>query len=107
VAEGFRIAPDDPCLDGHFPGRPLVPGVVLLDAVLSRIGPAGDLMVESVKFLRPVLPGQEVAITLSGTGRVAVSAAVDGTPVLTGFVRTGAGTTGAGRTGAGRTGADG
>ena len=68
----FAIAPDHPCLDGHFPGRPLVPGVVLLDEALSRIGarfghgpPVG---VRSVKFLAPVLPGDLVQVELAGGG---------------------------------------
>ena len=33
----FVVAPDHPSLPGHFPGRPLVPGVVLLDRVLEAI----------------------------------------------------------------------
>ena len=31
----FRIAADHPCLPGHFPGQPVVPGVVVLDRVLA------------------------------------------------------------------------
>ena len=27
----FRVEADHPALEGHFPGRPIVPGVVLLD----------------------------------------------------------------------------
>jgi len=34
MAELFRVAADDPCLDGHFPGDPIVPAVVILDAVV-------------------------------------------------------------------------
>src|SRR3546814_2617840 len=33
----FVIAADHPSLPGHFPGRPLVPGVVVLDRVLDAI----------------------------------------------------------------------
>ena len=42
----FEIPHDDPCLAGHFPGRPLVPGVVLLERVLAAIE-KGDLTAAS------------------------------------------------------------
>lgn len=62
----FRIAADHPSLPGHFPGRPVVPGVVLLDRVLQAIeatGAApGPLRLPQVKFLRPLLPEQEARI---------------------------------------------
>ena len=32
-----RVAADHPALPGHFPGRPIVPGVLLLDAVLQAM----------------------------------------------------------------------
>ncbi|SMP73976.1 hypothetical protein [Noviherbaspirillum suwonense] len=62
------IAPDHPALAGHFPGMPVVPGVVLLDEALHAIGAAlgVDLSacgIASVKFLSPVLPGQPVAVS--------------------------------------------
>lgn len=66
----FTIAPDHPCLPGHFPGRPLVPGVVLLDRVLAAIeaahGPLGPLRLPQVKFLQPLLPGESARIELEG-----------------------------------------
>lgn len=67
----FSIAPDHPCLPGHFPGRPLVPGVVLLDRVLAAIeaahGPLGPLRLPQVKFVQPLLPGEAARVELDGT----------------------------------------
>ncbi|UNK48444.1 hypothetical protein MNR01_11795 [Lysobacter sp. S4-A87] len=67
---GFVIAADHPCLPGHFPGRPLVPGVVLLDHVIAEIeaghGPLPPLGLPQVKFLQPLLPGEEAHIEIAG-----------------------------------------
>lgn len=64
----FRLAADHPSLPGHFPGRPLVPGVVLLERVIEAIeaahGPLAGLRLPQVKFLRPLLPGQDAEIEL-------------------------------------------
>ena len=63
----FAVPLDHPSLAGHFPGRPVVPGVVLLDEVLSLLvgSPAGPVRLASVRFTSPVLPGQEVAVEWS------------------------------------------
>ncbi|MGT2490860.1 hypothetical protein ACU4GD_10865 [Cupriavidus basilensis] len=55
---GFVIAPDHPALAGHFPGHPVVPGVVLLDHAIALIGaalaqPLEIFQLGSVKFLEP------------------------------------------------------
>ena len=60
-----------PAFDGHFPGRPVLPGVALLAEVLEAahgeprlaacIGAAPRLAV--VKFLAPVGPGASLAIS--------------------------------------------
>ena len=67
----FVIPPDHPSLPGHFPGRPLVPGVVLLDRVIAAIeardGPLGALRLPQVKFMQPLLPGEEARVELDGT----------------------------------------
>ena len=64
----FTIADDHPALPGHFPGRPVVPGVVILDRVLDAVeaahGPLRALRLPQVKFTAPLLPGQEARIVL-------------------------------------------
>ena len=66
----FRIASDHPSLPGHFPGRALVPGVVVLDRVLDAIetthGPLGALTLPQVKFMQPLLPGETATVVLDG-----------------------------------------
>ncbi len=68
----FVVEDSHPCLPGHFPGRPLVPGVVVLDHVLEAIeavhGPLGALRLAQVKFASPLLPGQVARVELDGTG---------------------------------------
>ena len=66
----FVIPPDHPSLPGHFPGRPLVPGVVVLERVLAAIesahGPLGALRLPQAKFQQPLLPGERARIELDG-----------------------------------------
>ena len=57
------VAPDHPAFAGHFPGQPLLPGVVLLSEaleVLLREAPGwltGEARLSTAKFLAPVRPG--------------------------------------------------
>jgi 3-hydroxymyristoyl/3-hydroxydecanoyl-(acyl carrier protein) dehydratase len=67
----FSIAPDHPSLPGHFPGHPVVPGVVVLERVVDAIeaghGSLGALRLPQVKFVQPLLPGQTARIVLDGS----------------------------------------
>jgi len=61
-----QIASDHPCLAGHFPGRPIVPAVLLLDRVAEalrlELGPLSIGAVSNAKFLAPVSPGDEITM---------------------------------------------
>jgi 3-hydroxyacyl-[acyl-carrier-protein] dehydratase len=83
------VPTDHPAFDGHFPGAPLLPGVVLLDEMLRAVeagGRGGDWSISTAKFLQPVRPGE--ALTLehealaNGALRFAIRSA--GRPVATG-----------------------
>ena len=73
----LNIAIDHPAFAGHFPGSPIVPGVVLLDEALHAISTgtshAGDAyQISSVKFLSPLLPGEPALLQyeLQGNGSI-------------------------------------
>ncbi len=63
----LNIPANHPAFAGHFPGTPIVPGVVLLDEVMHAIvvdtGLAATAwQISSVKFLSPLKPGEAVVI---------------------------------------------
>lgn len=65
-----EIGPAHPAMAGHFPGQPIVPGVLILGAVLQAVERELGLGVRvvalpGVKFTAPLAPGQAVTITLA------------------------------------------
>ena len=78
-----------PAFDGHFPGAPLLPGVVLLDEMLRAVedaGRGGGWSISTAKFLQPVRPGETLTLehepVANGALRFAIRSA--GRPVATG-----------------------
>lgn len=66
----LSIAADHPAYAGHFPGRPVLPGVVLLDAVLHALTvqlgrQAMPGQIKAAKFLSPVRPGESLTLHYS------------------------------------------
>jgi 3-hydroxymyristoyl/3-hydroxydecanoyl-(acyl carrier protein) dehydratase len=67
------IHADHPSLPGHFPGAPLVPGVVILDEVAAALAEWRQNSqlsgIRSIKFLAPLKPEQPFTISLSATSK--------------------------------------
>jgi 3-hydroxyacyl-[acyl-carrier-protein] dehydratase len=91
-----RVRPDEWYLSGHFPGRPIMPGVLIVEAmaqagavaVLSEEQNRGKLAlfagIDGVRFKRVVEPGDELELTCElervrgPIGRGKATAKVDG-----------------------------
>jgi len=63
------IGADHPSLAGHFPGHPVVPGVVMLGEIMHTVREMANEKIEfigmpSVKFLSPLNPGEPLTIRL-------------------------------------------
>ncbi|MBS0571030.1 MAG: hydroxymyristoyl-ACP dehydratase [Proteobacteria bacterium] len=71
IREHFHVGALHPALPGHFPGDPIVPGVVLLERVAAAVErdfgtPVAGLAL--VKFLRPLRPDQVAELHVERTG---------------------------------------
>ena len=97
------FAADDPIFTGHFPGNPLVPGVILTEALAQTAGIAAASgypevpkplfllsAIRSMKFFRPVRPGEQVDLRAERLAQVddlvqfKVDASVNGVRVAEG-----------------------
>lgn len=67
IVDSLEVAADDPCLNGHFPGHPLVPGVVILDAVIASASAHYGAVIAGVdrcKFRQPLRPERACRIEI-------------------------------------------
>jgi len=94
VETNLEFSASAPFFKGHFPGRPVVPGVMLIDrAVASARELSGrEAVLESaakVKFSKPVLPDETVVLRLERRNEAdfAYSFLKDGTVCASGVLR--------------------
>ena len=98
-----NVTLNEPQFQGHFPGRPLMPGVLIVEA-MAQVGglivtqmpdiPKGLFVfagIDGVRFRKPVVPGDQLRITCDllsfkrrRFGKVHAQASVDGELVCSG-----------------------
>lgn len=87
------IPADHPALPGHFPGHPVVPGVVLLEAVIRALPrhTGSALRVTgfpAVKFLAPLQPQRafEIGFSAKRPGQAQFDIIADGEKLVSGTI---------------------
>ena len=90
----FTVDARHPSLAGHFPGAPILPGVLLLDETVHAVAQANATAgtrwsIGAAKFLKPVHPGETLTVEHeplpNGSIRFSISSA--GRPVANGVLR--------------------
>ena len=76
-ATGIKnVTANEPCFQGHFPGQPIFPGVLIVEAmaqtsaalVVNTLGEASEgklvyfMTIENARFRKPVTPGDQLKI---------------------------------------------
>jgi 3-hydroxymyristoyl/3-hydroxydecanoyl-(acyl carrier protein) dehydratase len=64
----IKVPLEHPCYTGHFPGNPIVPGVVLLELIVEAAEQGPPRAVGNVKFHRTVKPGESFTLRYTLVG---------------------------------------
>src|ERR1700749_205590 len=79
-ATGIKnVSINEPYFQGHFPSRPVMPGVLIIEAmaqtaavlVVHTLGPEAEgklvyfMSVDNARFRRPVVPGDQLAVRVT------------------------------------------
>ncbi|MES9830770.1 MAG: hypothetical protein ABW139_00870 [Candidatus Thiodiazotropha sp. DIVDIV] len=68
------VAADHPCLAGHFPGNPIVPGTLILERVIELLAQRHPEQrvseIVNVKFMQPLMPGQSFELSAEEKGNL-------------------------------------
>ena len=94
-----NVTANEPFFDGHFPQYPVMPGVLIVEAmaqvagvlVLSQIPDRREKLVllasvEQAKFRKPVRPGDQLRIEMKVSKRKATVAKMSGTACVDGVL---------------------
>lgn len=93
------VSINDPWFAGHFPGTPLLPGVLIVETcaqlcslAVEAEGSAEDklyvlLKVDQFKFLRPIIPGDVMTVTVTKKSGAGPLISFDATVTVDGQLR--------------------
>jgi 3-hydroxyacyl-[acyl-carrier-protein] dehydratase len=100
-----NVTINEPFFQGHFPGHPVMPGVLIVEALAQTAGIAAASLegnkgklglftgIDSIKFRRQVVPGDvlrleaDILTLKMGMAKVKVSATVDGQTAAEGEIK--------------------